>query len=503
MSVLTQRPQRFSARYGARHPWLAPWPRAGLYLVWRGVVAAFRPFVFLGLIAVAVVSAVFAAQELPRPQTTTLSLSARIDQALYDALEPTGDRHQQWVVLLDRALQASPRTMPDIVQARSIATSYVAMRGPESLGLELLSEGRNPRLIEAELRALPAWQRRERLDDAIADQLLIGAEQGFQPAALVFAPAILQNRLGRAEQLYAPTFVEAERWFVEPGARALALDALPGLNPDVARIYDDVRDLVVQTCAVAMQLGRGGGQCRVGFLPKPQADPVMAGLTLGVVGAEPERRAGARLAKAAWAAEQLHPELAEALAFGPDVELGLAATLASAMPLMVDAGEVWTQPNRFEGAARAASREAALAAGMDQRWRDRVYDSLTALRREVGALAALRLLDTVATVEEAETLVRIAEASEGQLLALHTLVGPELIARIEDQRPPRSRVRSLLEWPERAHRYSALSVLALLAAFAVLAISLWGGWKRKQGRPPGPLERFDAAVSRLILGRNL
>ena len=44
----------YSSRYGARDPWLAPWPRTALYLAWRALIASVRPVLFLALAAASI-----------------------------------------------------------------------------------------------------------------------------------------------------------------------------------------------------------------------------------------------------------------------------------------------------------------------------------------------------------------------------------------------------------------------------------------------------------------
>jgi len=502
VSAWIEHPQRFSVRYGARHPWLAPWPRAALYLIWRGLIAGLRPALFLGAVAAAIVFAVLAAQALPRPAAAPPSLSAAIDNALHQAVPDGADRHRFWVDMLDGSLQAPRRTMPDIAQARSVARSYVALRGREQLALEWLADGRRLSHVEAELRAQPAWMRERLLAEAIESRLEAGRAQGLDPETLIFAPMNVRVRLQRAEALFGPALGDAEAWFVDPGGRALALDALPGLTPRTPRLYGDVRGLVVRGCALLTQLTRPTGQCRVGFLPKPQADPVLAGLSLAVAGAAPERRAGARIVKAAWAAGLLEATLAQELAFGPDLVLGREAVLASAMPVLAEAGQAWTQPARFETASVQAMAEAARAAGIDTERRDQVFDAFTALRREVGALSALRLADTVRSVDDAERLARLAEAAEGRLLALHVFTRSELLTAVDTREAEPAEPLDVLAWPERAQRFAGLSIVSVLLALSLLGLSLYSGLKRRRGGAPGLLERIDAIMSRLILGRN-
>ncbi len=503
MTAWAEQPQRFSVRYGARNPWLAPRPRAALYLVWRGLVAGFRPALFLSLLAASVVFAGLAAQILPRPSAPPPSLSLAIDRALFEAVPADADRHAYWVDVLEASLQVERRTMPDIAQARAVASAYMAMRGREALALELLADGRRRSHVEAELRAQPAWIRERRLREAVEVRLEAGRAQGLEPETLIFAPRVLRVRLQRADALFGPALSDAEAWFVAPGDRALALDALPGLTPRTARLYGDLRGLVVRGCALGALMNRPTGQCRIGFLPKPQADPVLAGLSLAVAGAAPERRSGARIIKAAWAAGLLDASLAEEISFGPDPVLGREAVLASAMPVLAQAGEAWTQPARFDTASARVAQEAGRAARINTRERDRLFDAFTALRREVGALSAMRLADTVRDIEDAEELARLAQAADGRLLALHAFKGPELLAVLDAGEAQEVERWDVWAWPRRAQHFAALSLAALLAALGVLGLSLYHGRKRRRGGSPGMFERIDAAMSRLTLGRNL
>lgn len=458
---------------------------------------------FLCLVLLSLACALLAAQSVPRPAAPPPSVSAAIDQAIYRAVPAQTDRHAYWADALAASLHASPQSMPDIAQTRSLAAAYIAMRGREALALDLLADGRRLSQVEAELRAQPAWRRERRLDEAVEARLEAGRAQGLEPETLVFAPRSVRLRLQRADALYGPALADAESWFVDPGGRALALGALPGLTPHSARLYGDVRGLIVHGCALGALMNRSTGQCRIGFLPKPQADPILAGLALAVAGAAPERRAGARIVKAAWAAGLLDAALAEDIAFGPDPALGREAVLASAMALLAQAGEAWTQPARFDAASSRAAREAARAARINTRERDRLFDAFTALRREVGALSAMRLADAVGHIEDAEELARLAEAADGRLLAVHALTGSDLLAAIDTGEAEAIEPLDVLAWPQRAQQYAALALATILAALGVLGLSLYCGWARRRGGAPGLLERIDAVMSRLILGRNI
>jgi hypothetical protein len=492
----------YSERYGAREPWLVSPGLAGLYLLWRLVMAALRPVLFLSLAGGSVWFALEAARQLPGTTQGVMNLTERLDAAIHDAVDPDTYRHQAWLTQMQIALQTPRGQIPDIEKAQAIAAGYIPLKGEEVLALELLSEGRSVDQLEARLRAQPAWVRERVINQAIAARLQDGRLQGFDPHELIFAPRSLTTRLARAQALFGSTLAEAELWFVEPDGRALSLDTLPGLTPRTARIYDDVRGLVVHGCAMAARAGTQIGQCRVGFLPKPGGDPVLAGLALAVTGADEEVRTGARLLKAAWAAGLLDEGLAGNIALGPDRDLGEAAVLTSAMLLLVDAGEVWSQPARFESLAVQASGEARRNANITRRDRDRIFAAFTALRRELGALGALRLAETVRSVEDAEQLVRLAQASPDRLLALHALTGSDLFLALDrgssaPRHPPEFR-----DWPRKAQQFAGLAALVSVLALSLVFLTLFDGWKQRRGRGPSALEALDGAVTRLILGRN-
>ena len=503
MSAWIEKPLRFSTRYGARHPWLAPWPRAGFYLVWRGIVAGLRPTLFLLLLGSALWFSNQVLRGLPQVAVAPLTLQEQVDQALFDATPAGADRHAFWVSEIEASLSAPAGGVPDIERARVFAGSYVSIRGREALALELLSSGRRAGRVEAQLRALPAWERVQRIDAVLAEPLEQGEAFGYRPPELVFAPPSLRSRLARAEALFGPALRDAEAWFIDPRGRALSLQAAPGLSSAQDHLYGDVRGALVHGCALAGVPGRRFGQCRVGFLPKPQEDPILAGLALAVAGAEPERRVGARIAKAAWAAGRLDRRLATRLALGPDPELGREAVLASLMPILSEAGTAWTQPARYEDVLRHAALEAQDSARIDVDARDRFFDALAAMRRQIGALSSVRIADGVRSIEHAESLALLVETAGPRIVALHALSGAQGVAAIERGAEGPALDWNFMDWPWARQRDFGLAVASVLAAVLLLGLTLNSGFRRRRGGAPGVFERFDATMSRLILGRNL
>ncbi|MFW5660236.1 MAG: hypothetical protein ACOC05_02485, partial [Oceanicaulis sp.] len=150
MSEPVFRSQRYSARYGARDPWLAGAGRAGVYLIWRAMFSAWRPVIFLMLMAGATFFMLRAADVLGPPQV------AGGPDAPVLAAEVLGDPQAWWRARLQEALAPSPGRAPDLPLAESLSQSLTVLAGEERLARAILLEnGRSDRALEAELRAVP------------------------------------------------------------------------------------------------------------------------------------------------------------------------------------------------------------------------------------------------------------------------------------------------------------------------------------------------------------
>lgn len=488
----------YSARYGARPPLLAPWPAASVYLLWRALVAVVRPVAFLALILAAGGFAWSAARQIPQISNAEPALQVRLARAFESVAPERSDRRSVWLEGVDLALQGGMRRTPDLPLAESYLQAAIDIQGREALAIALVGAGRRDQAVEAQLRAVPALERQAQLDAALDELGQAGRDAGLDPPALILAPDDLRSRLDRARTLYGPALGEAAGWFVEPRGRALALHTLPGLPDSAPVLYGDVRDVLVQGCALAQASGRRIGQCRVGFLPKPEADPVLAGLSLAVFAASDAERSAARLAKAAYAAGFLDQDFAVDLALGPDPALGREALLAAVMPVLTQAGSAWTQPVRFVADLEDAAAEAASSARIEPEVRAQVFAGLAAVRRETGALAAVRLTDVLRGVADTEQLALLAEQAGPRLLSLHVLDRPALADLLETGSWT-ERGLDALPGPVRQKAVLAVGLLAL--AVLVLLGSLVAGFRRARGGPPGWMERADGAVSRLILGK--
>lgn len=490
----------YSTRYGARDPLLAPWPRLAAYLIWRGFIAVLRPALFLILLVAGAGLLLSAVQRTTGATGPQLSLDAQIELAFASAAPERSDRRGIWIDAVEMALQSRPRAAPDLPLAQSYLEAAIAIEGREALALGLLGEDRRTANVEADLRGRPAGEREARLTAAVEELLVAGRENGLDPPSLILAPPRLRDRLSRAQGLFGPALDEAGQWFVAPQGRALTVASLPEAWSGAPILYGDVRDVVVQGCTLAQASGRQVGQCRVGFLPKPQADPILAGLSLAVIRADDRDRTGARMVKAAYAAGHLPAPLAERIALGPDPSLGREALLASVMPVLVDAGEAWTQPVRFEGELARAAQEMVQSARINEAERSDLFQAMGAVRRETGALPALRVSSALSRPEDGALLALLAERAGPQLLALTDLAPTalsDLLAQPDQIEPWR-----WSRWSERSQLEALKGAGLILAALLVLISSLVAGFLRGRGGRPGWFERLDGAVTRLMLGKN-
>ncbi|MEQ8405234.1 MAG: hypothetical protein RKE49_09060 [Oceanicaulis sp.] len=488
------RRQRYSARYGARDPWLAGGARAGLYLVWRALFAAWRPAIFAALL---IGAAAFgwrgldgAAPWLAR--ATPDGVSERAETML-------GDARSWWEQAVSLSLNPGPGRAPDLVLAESLSPLLPELYGQDHLARSLLlEEGRTERRLEAVLRAQPAWRREALYTQTLEARLEAGRGRPGLAAELVFADERTVARLQRARALYGPALEQVETWFSDPAGRTLSLRAVPGLDaaPPRAALHGDVRDVIVQGCALAEQSGRRVPQCRVVFLPKPPGDLLQAALALAVVDSEGQARIGARIFKAAAAAGFADEPHVSRLVLGRDDRLAREAVLASAMTLMSEAGERYTRPVYSQTDAAGAGADFTRSVTGDAAERDRVFAHMAAVRRETGAIAAVRLAGLVRSEQDAARLAALADRHGPALLGLHAALGPAVM-EIDARAGPAS-------WPAGVEARRDLALAAGLAglALALLAWVIGAGWRRARGGPPGLVERTDAAVTRLILGRN-
>ena len=499
MWAQTDRSRTYSERYGARSPWLSGPVRAGVYLIWRGVFAALRPVLFLGLLIAAgwfayrgLEAAPGGALQLPQ------SLSEQFDAALHEAANPASADPilSRWNTELTQSLRPGPTGGPDLLRAQSFAASLPAMMGEEALALHLMRHERRPDMMQVDLVAMPVW-RRDQIVTGVLDARSDDAQrQGMDPVWLIESSPDVQHRFARAQRLYGSSLQAAEHWFVRPGSQALNLEAFADLVTAQATdpvILPDAREVIALGCALARSHGQNVPACNRARPAPVSADPVRTALALSVFDAQLETSA-VRLALAARAAGRLDGDWLEALVLGPAAPERDLRLLTALMPVLAEADRYYAQPGTCQLACTRAMAEFAMRAGYDAAARRDWFAAYDQVRRQDGALVTIRVSHTLTEAEAVTALVRISAISEGRLLAASVLLGDEL-TELDDAENIFWRVGEDLNLVLAA----ALAGLALL----LLGIVLISGGFRRSGGAPGALERFDGQVSRLILGRNV
>ena len=242
-----------------------------------------RPLLFVVLIAGSIWFALNTAREVLVDPDQSLGLEQRFQRAIDASVSPFGNRRMVWVNAIEQALEAPAGRLPDLALAEAYALSAFDIEGREALAMQRIGDGRRRSAVEADLRGRTALEREQVLQDALIDIRSEGHALGLTPPELVLAPRSIQVRLARVRTLFGPALADAEDWFGASQRRAMALSALPGESSSDAILYGDVRDVLVQGCALAEQMGQRVAQCRVGFLPKPRGDAILAALSLAVL----------------------------------------------------------------------------------------------------------------------------------------------------------------------------------------------------------------------------
>ena len=499
MWAQTDRSRTYSERYGARSPWLSGPVRAGVYLIWRGVFAALRPLVFLGLL---IAAAWFAYRGLETAPGGALqfpqSLSEQFDAALHEAANPASADPvlTRWNTELTHSLRPGPTGGPDLLRAQSFAASLPSMMGEETLALHLMRHERRPDMMQVDLVAMPVWRRNQIITGVLRARSDEAQRQGLDPVWLIESSPGVQHRYARALRLYGASLQAAEHWFVRPGSQALNLEAFADLTTAQATdpvILPDAREMIALGCALARSHGQSVPACSRARPAPVSADPVRTALALSVFDPQLETSA-VRLALAARAAGRLDGDWLETLLLGPAAPERDLRLLTALMPVLAEADRYYAQPDACHAACTRAMAEFATRAGYDAAARRDWFAAYDQVRRQDGALVTTRASHVLTEAEALAALVRISAISEGRLLAASILLGDELTA---------------LDGAENIFWRGGEDLNFILAgalaglALLLLGIVLISGRFRRSGGAPGALERFDGQVSRLILGRNV
>lgn len=480
----------------------ALWRRV-IWWIWCAITRPIRPMIFVALLGGGLIILWHAADRYYQDtgwSPATATLDGRIDQAFRAALPATGSV-RVWQQELATALDPVEVGRPDILMARALAQSLETVTGRQELGLYEYAKRRSLSEVEGELRARPLWIRERVLDEAINERLADAEFRQLDPSGMIFADAATRERFTRASRLFDRAVEGAEGWFIDPSNQTLGLHALPGwhnrLDNDVW-LGRDIDTLVNHACGLTFQgLGEHIEGCFDATV-EPVDDPDLVlwqwtllayGLDSGQMDAPDGIGAGARLLAALRFAGLMAPDLE----LPPDRAV-IDRALVTGAPLLTDAGEALAQPNRYveEGAdlARAAFE------GRHARRIIALASDAAGLRRNVGAINALKLLSYARDEGDVRRLVAITDLRGEEALALFHLHrdNPERVFTLTDPFPPVS---------DEIRRQIFLGIGALSLAMLMLMLSYIWAW-REAGMPrKSIIKRISRGAESLILGRKL
>lgn len=474
---------------------------AGLvaWLAWRAV---FKGFQLVWLVASLAIAAWFAVQWLGQTgglvaHVAPLPGEAERLSALVQAAVPDDvDARELWQNRLDEALRGDERRRADIDRFRSWAALGPDLIGRDRLALESLAGAAGPRALDAELRAGPAWQRRERLDAAWQDALAQGRALELDPPSLIFAPERLRRQAETRGFAWAVARSSGDGFFRGNHRGQFELRSVPALvagNGADTRLYGGVRDLVIQICADPATRLAG---CDSPIIPPARAEPLalaLAAIEAGLVelpGRHHSMQSGAEMLIAARRAGRLNPEF----------EVWLAdrlALLVAADQVHARLSEVGLRPDiGFAAPARVTPQIEAL---LDARTAPAAVEvasllhDIAIVRAATSSFETIRLMAHIDTPAALADLQRIAGLAGPATLAVMEWLGPTAREALAEQ-PPRPVAEPFV-------RQSL--VMALVSALIVLLLTLIRMITPDRQRRASRTSLTDAWMSRLLLGRKV
>lgn len=425
--------QRIAARARrVRRPHQAGPARRAAWYGWRFLSTLMRPAVFAALVAAALGAGLAGLHHL-NPGTAAPDREARISRA-FAALAPDArSATALWSAHMDEATRPRRAGPPDTELALSLAHAFEDMAGRERYASFSWGEARGlgPDQTEAILRALPVWVRAQELERVWQYTFASATPLRTGPAAMQLAPESVQFRIARAERLYPVINQVSAGFFAGHESGALNISALPGM--------DVSGDLWVPADAAVIEHG-----CA-------QGDPLVC--TLARLGAggdwqgwRPASGQGARLMRAALAADMFTPDMVTALR--------------------------QLEPGELESTAR----------------------DLALTARHTSNLTAMRLTALLATPKDAARLRMVAETAGPRTLALFHLAGPgalELAGAVEAV-PVMTRA---------AMEYFILSAVIAGLALGMVVSAIVSAGRVRRSRRAGLGQRLDIAARELLLGR--
>ncbi len=480
-------------------PWEARVPGLVVWLAWRAVFKGFQPFCLIVALALASWFAVkwldqtggLQAHVEPVPDE-----ASRLADLVRHANPPGQDAREIWISRLETAIRGDQRRRADMDRFYSWAALGPDLMGRDRLALDEMAGAAGPRVLDAELRAIPDWQRRQRLDAAWRGAIARGRALGLEPPALVFAPEAINRRSEERQFAWAVARESALGFFRGDHRGQFEMRSVPGLVGETSgptRLYGGLRHLIIQLCAEG-RVDLGG--CDSPIIPPAPADDLglaLAAIESGLVELPARGRSmmsGAEILTAARRAGRLNARFEAWLAdIAPRVVPGPAVRDA------VDHAGV--RPDiAFAAPARTSPR---LAARLDARTVDQAVALATALQRVAELRDATSSFETIRLMAYPDS-----PAALDDLKRIGDLAGPATLAVMEWLgEAAYDALRPSQDQPRAASEVRRGLTLSLLAAALVLLLTLVRVATPSRLRRASWTSLTDAWMSRLLLGRKV
>lgn len=478
------------------------------WLIWKLLLKGFQPAWLLVSLGVAGWFAMQIVEDLGGIDAVApvpTDFGQRVEQLLAESRSQTGAANvfDTWIDGMSEALDGDLRRRPDLDQFAAWASIGPYWIGRDELALRLMSPGRNPRELDAELRARPVQQREQALNTALGTAYREAARMDLDPPEIIFAPANIRQRYEAARSRWELVGDQARSFFTGNEAGQLELLSLPGLSRRQAggtRLYGGMRHFVQQLCRAPGAQRPFGEACAGIDMPRERFDPflfVLSGIEAGIIdlgGQATPSREGAEMIRAAYAAGRLTPEL--------EAELRtLLAELVEPQDLLSAAAMAEFRPGlAYATPQRGSQRLQRLVPVDDDAQAGRLRTGLAyidSIRSRTSPTLTIRALDALVQLDQARALYVLVQEIGPGVLVLHEITGADMYALLDYSEEE----TTVLGEPDRRHIHGVIA--ALVSASMVLLLSVIRILTSPLIRSASRLRAIDARLSRLFLGKKV
>ncbi|WP_300526866.1 hypothetical protein [Maricaulis sp.] len=477
------------------------------WLLWKSLLKGFQPAWLLASLGVAGWFALQIVDDLGGIDAVApvpTDFGERVERLIEEhRTDDTGGAFDSWIAGMSDALDGDLRRRPDIDRFAAWASIGPYWIGRDELALRLMSPGRDPRELDAELRARPVQQREQALSLALRTAYREAARLDLEPPEIVFAPASLRQRYEAARPRWDLASEQAQAFFTGNEAGQLELLSLPGLSRRQAgatRLYGGTRHFVQQLCRAPGAQRSFGEACARITLPRERFDPFLFALSAVEAGfvdlggqATPSRE-GAEIIRAGYGAGRLSPAL--------EAELrDLLTELVSPQDLIAAAAMAEFRPDTaYATPQRVSRRLQGVVPVEDEALAGRLRTGLAyidSIRSRTSATLTIRTLDALGALDQARELyVLVREVGPGVLI-LHETAGPAMYGLLDvDTAQPVSQGAI-----EKRDIHGVIA--AMISAAMVLLLSIIRISTSPLIRSASRLRAIDASLSRLFLGKKV